>query len=311
MKKKAVVLINQDPKAIKKIKGILGCTGVNIHISEIAADAEHYILNLEKPIMNTVLITDFENRGFLKECHEVAPEISKIIIIDQQLDSVLTNMPDLSHIDSIVAKNFEVIAKPRELISTTQKMVTKDIFGLDKYLTWGFKEHSLKVFNSKKRNEVIDVISDFAMLVSGRKPLGRIMADLLDELLMNAIFDANPKYSTVDRTQEIILNEEEAVTVKWGCDGHLFGVSVSDPFGSLKKKTVVSFLKKCFSKSDNMINYGEGGAGLGLYKILKSINSFIINLETGKQTETIGIVDLGLSLKEFKAQTRSFHFFKM
>ena len=309
MNENAVILINQEPKAIKKLVGILSCTGIKLNIFETSDQAEEYIKNLSKSEIKTIAIADYENRDFLEKCHILRPNISKIIIIDNQLDSVLNDIPDLTHIDSVVAKNYEVIAKPREVISTTNKIMSKDIFGLDKYLTWGFKEHSQKVYNSTKRNDVINIISDFAVLVSGRKPLGRIMADLIDELLMNAIFDANPKYATASRNQEIILTEEEAVTVKWGCDGHLFGVSVTDPFGNLKKDTVVSFLRKCFSKSDNMINYGEGGAGLGLYKILKSINSFIINVEEGRRTETIGIVDMSLSMKEFKAHARSFHFF--
>ena len=310
MQGNALILINQEKKSVKKIQGILGCTGVNICVFESLNEAVDYAKNLPKPVTNTVAIADYENRHFLLEAENIDSQIGKIIIIDRQLDDVLNDIPDLSHIDSVVAKNFEVIANPRELISTTQKMVRRDIFGLNKYLTWGFEEYSCKLYDSAKRQEVMSLVSDFAMKVSGRKPIGRIITDLLDELLMNAVYDANPKYADVDRTEHVILSEEECVTIKWGCDGHLFGVSVSDPFGRLEKDTVISFLKKCFAKGDDMIHYGDGGAGIGLFKILKSINSFVINIESGKKTEAIGIIDMSLSMKEFKTLTRSFHFFR-
>ena len=39
------------------------------------------------------------------------------------------------------------------------------------------------------------------------------------------------------------------------------------------------------------------------------MSKFVVNVDPHIRTEFIGVIDLGLSVKEFKKQNKSFHFF--
>ena len=143
----------------------------------------------------------------------------------------------------------------------------------------------------------------------------RILVDLCDEFLMNAIYDAprdeegKPIYASTPRNERVLLKPDQAAKFRYASDGELLAISVEDAFGAINRDKVVSYLSKCFAKGDDQIDAKEGGAGLGLYIIWKSVNHFILNIDPGVRTEFVGIIDLSLSIREFKTKNRSFHLF--
>ncbi len=304
-----IVFTNYTPKVKKNIANILICTGANVNLVETE---EEGIDALQKvpPQDSTVILVDTSTSSFSLKAKAINQDSQTILILEKKLEDALDEIADISVFDSIMAKNYETTVDARELISTVQKMIRKDIFGLEKYLSWGFEQYTAKICDSSARYKHMDQIEQFAIDASGRKPIGRFIVDLVDELLMNAIYDANPKYAETPRSEKIILEDHEAVTLSWGCDGEFFGVSTSDVFGRLKKDTIISYLKKCFSKGNDQIDQKAGGAGLGLYKIFKSLSFFSVNIEPNIKTEAIGILDLSFTVREFKQLKRSFHFFK-
>lgn len=56
---------------------------------------------------------------------------------------------------------------------------------------------------------------------------------IMDELLLNAIFHANPRLSNVPRSHPFRLGDHEKVNVRWAFDGYRLGMEVTDPFGTL------------------------------------------------------------------------------
>ena len=84
-------------------------------------------------------------------------------------------------------------------------------------------------------------------------------------------------------------------------------MSVSDPFGGLKKGKVFQYLQKCFAMGAHQIDTKDGGAGLGLYKIFKATNAFIINVNPNVRTEVMAIFDLNLRSQKRKG---SLHYFE-
>src|SRR5690606_33329964 len=105
--------------------------------------------------------------------------------------------------------------------------------------------------------------------------LSKMNFRISEELLMDAICDApvaggRQNFDQLPRTAVIELQEDEYATLQYGCDGKLFGISVSDPFGALKRDKLFQYLKKVLMRRDSstLIDNKKGGAGLGIFKIL-------------------------------------------
>jgi hypothetical protein len=79
--------------------------------------------------------------------------------------------------------------------------------------------------------------------------------------------------------------------------------------GALTHDTIVSYLNRCLVKGPQQISDASGGAGIGLYRVFQSLSKFIINIEPGRRTEVISLIDLRLSMKQFRQLPKSFHIF--
>lgn len=184
----------------------------------------------------------------------------------------------------------------REIVATTSKLLVDDIFGLEKYLSWGTAIRSADVTHSDQRGPVVDDLAAYAQECGLRRKHAQQLRTLAHELITNAIWDApvdpqgTAKYQQQSRQQPIQLLPNETVTVRYGFDGIGFGLSVNDSFGRLEYKGVVANLARCFAKKEDQISWETQGAGLGLYMAYNTVSSFVINVAPQARTEVIGLV---------------------
>ncbi len=225
-------------------------------------------------------------------------------LVDLFAHEVLTNL---------VAKNTDVTQN--ELVVTVQKIMRNEIFGLEKYLTWGIAPVEERITCSKDKEAVIGRLTDYLNAIGCNSRLVGLASGVGDEFLMNAVYNApvdqagRPKYASRPRSERVDLTREEVVRFRYACDGRTLAVSVEDNFGRLEKATVLSYLRKCFMKGGDQIDDKQGGAGLGLYYIFESLNSFIINVAAGKKTEMIGLMDISGTYREFAERPKSLNIF--
>ena len=144
----------------------------------------------------------------------------------------------------------------------------------------------------------------------------KLVFGITEELLMNAIYDApvaggKLHYAELPRTSPIVLQPDEYGKLTFGCDGSVFAISVADPFGALKREKLFQYLKKVLRRSDsaNLIDTKKGGAGLGLFKILYSSHALICNVDPGRKTEVIALIDIQHQVRDFSKMARSVHYF--
>lgn len=202
-----------------------------------------------------------------------------------------------------------------EISITVEKLFSKDIFGIDRYLPGGAKSVELKINDSTKKSNYIDQVINFVRTFDRNQRRLRTISEIVDELLMNAIYDApcnakgEPLYYHIDRTEKVVLKDEEAASLKCAYDGRYLIISVSDPFGSLNKDKLIGRLIKCGTKDGVRVEIKPGGGGVGLHNILEYVNSFVINLTPKKKTEIICIIDFKRPMREFQKTFKSFHIF--
>ena len=185
----------------------------------------------------------------------------------------------------------------RELSALATRVLAGDIFGLEKMFHWGTLVHSQLVGDYQEKSVAISQVSEFADLMGVRRKYRESIEQCVDEMLMNALYDApvdehgHPLFSEIPTKTRISLRVEQKVVVQYACDGKRFAVSVRDAFGTLERATVLSYLHKCLH-SEQQIDRKVGGAGLGLYMMVNAASCVLFNLLPGVATEVVCIFDL-------------------
>ncbi len=186
---------------------------------------------------------------------------------------------------------------PATLSATATRLLYGDVFGLEKSMPWGVKIYSTLVGDYQEKSVVISAVSDFATAIGVRRKYRESIEQVLDELLMNALYDApvdaagKQMFADVPTKTRISLRMEQKAVVQYACEGDLFALSVRDSFGALKGDTIVKYLDKCLH-AEQQIDRKAGGAGLGLYIIANAATQFVVNIFPGVATEVMCTFDL-------------------
>ena len=207
----------------------------------------------------------------------------------------------------LMAENFD----SRQLSGMATRVIAGDIFGLEKMISWGTLVHSQLVGDYQEKSLCISQISEYAELMGVRRKYREAIEQCIDEMLMNALYDApvdeqgKPIFSEIPTKTRISLRVEQKVVVQYACDGKQFVVSVRDAFGTLERNTVLRYLYKCLH-SEQQIDRKVGGAGLGLYLMVNSATTVYFNVLPGVATEAVCVFDLETP----KLQLEKFGFFQ-
>lgn len=214
---------------------------------------------------------------------------------------------------NLVARNDDVDVW--ELIVTVQKLLRRDIFGIEKYFSWGVEPTRLEVSASSDKGRVLGAAEGYASSIGVDPRLTSLFCNVADEFFTNAIYNApvdaqgKSRFAHLDREAEVQLHPSESVVVTLACDGMRLGISVIDPFGSLTQEHLQFYLSKCFRRGDDQVDTKQGGAGLGLYYVFECLSQFVVNIHPGKCTEMIGLIDVRGTFKDFASRNKSFNIF--
>lgn len=167
-------------------------------------------------------------------------------------------------------------------------------------------EYTMEITHSGEKPDIVQLLSEF--LTAG-KILDRLVTvgmDVIDELIMNAIFDA-PRSDELghyrrplDRAAKFELTEREQVKLKAIVGPDLIGFSVRDRFGSLALEKVIHSIHLNFQSSEYDTSTEGPGAGLGVFKVFKSAMNILYLIEPGQRTEAIVLLPNSSSFREFK-----------
>lgn len=312
--RRAILVVDPDPGFLAASDKVLQGLGYEVRLAHAAGSDRP---TLPRGPFNLIFY-GFEEGHPDFEALEVAqranPGARVVVIANAKLEDYIAVLLERNHYSNFIAMTgYDHILG--ELATTARKLFTGDIFGVQQHLDPGTEIGQVRVRSSAERAAYLQTVTDFASSQGIRGRTLRGAVDMVDEFLMNAIYDApadeagRPLYDEVDRREDVVLTEAQAGTLSWGCDGRYLGIGIEDPFGRLTKRRVLEYLHKCFQASDGQIDEEPGGAGLGLYRIYRSLSSLVINLEPGRRTEMIGLIDVGRSGRMRRRSVRSFHFF--
>ena len=275
-----ILIVDDDPDILSLLSGYLS---EKYQVDSVLNGAEA-LQKLEKWTYDLV-ISDINMPGIkgyelLKQIREQYPSTKTALITAWSLEDYIENILE-NNIGNIISKtvpfNFE------ELETTIEKLLTKNIFGIQRYMepeTPITRKLVRRVEDIPTvRQQLIDEVADESFDQNYRMTL-RLM---LDESISNAAYHAHglPKGSDFE------FSDESAVVVVYGKDSEKIGISVSDPKGKLSQGDILSYLADCFNPTEETL-LREGGRGLFLMHSM--VDRLIINIERGVRTEVIMII---------------------
>jgi CheY-like chemotaxis protein len=318
MRGKRILFYDPDPRALRVAERALNATGSAV---DLAADpdalfrrveAEPYdllMVNLDPPLRDDPRWLDAFDALDARW-----PGMPLVLHTTSPTEDYLPLMAKRRFLRNMIAKRDDPL-EPDELIVTAEKLLRKDIFGLQKYLMWGIEPYVLHIRESPSKPRYVREVSRYASLLGCSPRIVEMVETIADELVTNAIYnaprtaDGQPRYAALSRREAVVLEAHEVGVLQFACDGDYIAIAQVDPFGSLTQDTVVSYLNRCMVKGPQQIASSSGGAGLGLFRVFQSLSKFIINIEPGCKTEVICLIDLRLSMKRFREASKSFHIF--
>jgi hypothetical protein len=210
------------------------------------------------------------------------------------------SLSDLTHYLRDARVNHVVVGDELDhgVFVTAQKLLTGDIFGIEKYLPAGTPVHYARLSDFEGRGKAIDTVLAFAEEAKLRRQVRTAIGAVCEELLMNALYDApvdaegNSVFANIDPRERTTMRTPRPVSIRYAATEDKFAVAVRDRFGRLAKNTILSYIEKCIH-SPNQIDRKTYGAGLGLYLVANAAASYVVNVASGIATEVVCTFDRG------------------
>jgi hypothetical protein len=306
---RSLILLEPDPAQARRIERVLRATRyqVDVHpsVSSIPADAPCDLLVVDHRTL------DASTRGALSE--RFPPALCRrLVTCSGRLGRA--ELAELLTVHGLTNLLADGDVEDEHLLVTVQKILRRDVFGLEKYFPWGTEGASFTLRSSLERASGLRTVEEFTDRLRVVPRLRESILTVAEELFTNALYDAPVDaagrflHAGTSRRVPVEL-EGEPVQVELMTDGRRVGISVRDPFGSLTAAQVLAYLTKCLRAGADQVDDKPGGAGLGLYYVLESLSHLAINLKPGRATEVLGLIDVRGTYKDFAARGKSFNVF--
>lgn len=263
-----------------------------------------------------VILVSMEFESWIQILHDEHSQIHLVLLSKDDIAAsihFLQERPKLQHL--IFDHAMESLFMQRNLLATCEKLVNEDLFGLEKHLDYGSQVIDAIISGNESRAKALEQLDADLLRAGLSQVFMRKAHHLADELLMNAIYDApvdiltqKPRYNHLTRSVAVELDPTEYARLRYGFDGSVLAISITDPFGALPRDIILKYLKSCFEGQFGKLNEkeGKGGGGMGLYQILSSADLFLANVIPGEKTEVIVLLNVH---ERLPPRAHSFHYF--
>lgn len=307
-----VLLVEDDVNEQINARMSLGGTGVDF---TVLADLESAKEALRAGRFDIVCV----NNRFVEliaYARSLYSDVKYVFVTSEPIAAHLSTLEKHPELATILARHpddrtFTV----KNTATTIRKLSSQDIFGMEKYLSWGTEVIEYPVTSSDERRPLIEKMEAYIDSLGIRNVLKRKASRVAEELLMNAIYDAptdvdgKSLYNHHDRSVPLVLKPEEHAMFRFACDGTFLAISVVDSFGALSRATILDYLKRCFSDQTGESIADKGGGGNGLFQIIQSSSLTAFNVKPGQRTEVIALLNINIQMEKVSLHP-SFHYFE-
>lgn len=304
-KDRTILVVHGERKTQRAVHRILGPTACAIEAVDDVAQGLCAV-HLRAPaliVLDYRMATDDAGLALANAAARAGTRACVLLVGDSDPGDV-PKLFERGALTNLLAHPMPILAE--ELAVTAMKLLSGDIFGLEKYMAWGAEPRTCELADAAER---ADVVEAFAADVRafGLGPRVASMATLVaDELLSNALFDApvdeeGRRFRAEEpRGRSRRLAGRERVVLRYACDARYLAIEVTDLFGTLQRETIVAYLARAARRGDDQVDLEGSGAGMGIALSYSCCAHLIYNLSQGHRTEVIALIDL-----RFKPGARS------
>jgi hypothetical protein len=297
-----IVVAHPERKAQRALARLVGATPLPV---EVVSDADALVKTVDA---QTIAVVD----SGIARANPKLREQSARAWIAVPGEGLAPAEPEA--VDALLAAGWHhVIAHPmpilaEELLSTVQKLIRSDVFGLEKYMTWSVEVRSYALADTRDRESAVNLIAKDIVAVGAPERISSMVSVIADELIANAIYGAPVDEQGVHhrarepRDQGRKLDERDTVTVRWATDARYLAIEVRDRWGSIDPSAIGAKL----AAGKQAAAQSEGGMGLPL--AYACCNQLVIGVAPTKLTEVIALLDVRYKPTEL-ARGASFHTF--
>jgi DNA-binding NarL/FixJ family response regulator len=285
---------------------------------QVSATAEEALMTLAMSPDIDLLITDIklpEMNGFElgRLARKLRPNMPIIIITSYDVNEFIDVIREHGF-SQIITKHGRMSL--REIEVTVEKMLTRDIFGVQKYFPQmtvvpvtlsNFPKnfvngnlYEFKVGSLYDRGEISDKIA--AQLKNQKKAPESTIKLVLDEISANAMFRApvtdtgEYKYQTknshqdiLQTHQDIVLDVEDQFLLQFGVFEEWVIICCIDPHGRLTKKEILYRLHRHLTvdPANGLPNGLHDSHGRGIFLLREQLSSLVFNIDPTRKTEVI------------------------
>lgn len=289
---KSVLLVESDKKQLALAKVALGSTGVRLDTASEVGVAKEM---LTQHAYDAVL-ADETCVELLEHATQTKYPGRLVLMTPKDVAANLTILKRMAYIDTVVTRDPEDRQFTiRSLLTTLTKVLSGDLFGLEKYLAWGVDVQGKVVKASVDREKLKEEMYAYFKKRGVRSTILDRVNTVAEELLMNAIYDAPTDsrgqaiYNHLSRREEVVLETHHQSSLRYSSDGMFLAIAVSDPFGALTKNAILNYLESCYQGQENSEHQGKGGAGKGLHQIVANSDLTIFNVKKGVKSEVVSL----------------------
>jgi hypothetical protein len=261
-----------------------------------------------------VLCADSFDGDLVAEQIRARPGMRGVLWTAEPLRRSLRYVVETQAIDSVVGRrDFESPPRAWEITMLARRLQGVPTPPLSAYLDWGFSAQDIEVRGSRDRDAATGKIHDFVAALGVPRRVAEMFAELGEELLMNAMYDApvdaagRPKYAA-DRKASIDLQAHERPALRIATDGTRLALQIRDPFGRLERRHVFEGLARGLASGEQ--DRSGGGAGLGMMVCHNASSALFFDVLPNRHTEVTALFELDTNLREFRTSAKSLHFWR-
>lgn len=227
--------------------------------------------------------------------------------------AAVEELVDYDDIGHVILANFSKEQPPdvtgRRYAHFVNASLRKKFEGLSSILPAGAEIISKVITESLQKRFVVEALNTQLTKRKWNPKMAAMVANALDEMIMNAVFDApvdqqgRQIYQTTPRSANLQLDNRAKVETQIAIQDDFCAVSVTDQHGSIVRKSLLRHVSQGFAESQNIVRPDHlQGAGLGLALVIKSGGSLAFSCQPGQRTEVVAIFGRTASFAQFKNQ---------
>lgn len=183
-------------------------------------------------------------------------------------------------------------------------------FGLKSFFSAKSQIQVIRLKKSNQKQQIVEAIRAYLLKAKYPSRMANVIANAIDELVMNAIFAAPTDefgkriLDSTPRDSVFELNGKQEVEVCVAFDGRQVGICAADQYGAIDKEKLLRHLSTVYTDDQYKVRSAVAGAGIGLSTTFRHGGSLVFTCEKNTRTEVAVIFERFDSYREFKDQFR-------